>query len=87
MAYDNNTKEWDNTPLGLANRAISYAKKDLPTVKKVIEALGIEVEEAQLILELQKVKLSQVQAAVAKRETTIAEEANGAERLLASMDS
>ena len=83
--YNSNTREYDNSPEGMANRAIAYAKKDLTTVKLLLEALNIEVDANTLVFELRKVKLTQVRDAVAARAERLEEEGGGVSELLASM--
>ena len=84
MAYDNN-REYDNSPEGMAARAIAYAKKDLTTVKLLLDALNVEIDPQTLILELRKVKLQQVRASVALRAERMEEADGGVSELLASL--
>ena len=71
MAYydqkTNNAPQYDNSPEGMARRAVQYAKKDFPLFEKVLPTVCPEADLEAVFNAICKVKHADVVAAVERR--------------------
>ena len=72
MAYYNNPQtaaapQYDNSPEGMARRAVQYAKKDFPLFEKVLPLVCPDVDLTEVFNTICKIKHADVVAAVERR--------------------
>ena len=74
MAYynqnTNNAPQYDNSPEGMARRAVQYAKKDFPLFEKVLPSICPDIDLNEVFNMICKIKHADVVAAVERRSTT-----------------